>query len=623
MASVFDACPSSLPCGVHRPTHEIIPTDLTPTERELLDLEPPAEVVSLHSAAHLVSFARHLKEIIDQPVHRAEALDSVFYSILGCAVFCKQADGTFVTARWIGGKLGTTPVLIEFDPIETPIVDLPRTTLWHEMLRDGFLEEAWLRLGGTEPAARWAAWAWPELERRLIRTIDPRRLRSRIRAGLELDWRTVSVLRTIERTDGLGRPSVTHYNLIRSDIKTLAELHEISPLLAVLWFYLDRYGGVDSGGETMQQLKRVCRDLGIKPAQWRLLVKSGAPLLTAFRIFLTEFVASTGPNRSVDFLRTLAVLEPTRMHDPDLWRSVFSMAGTRNRAPESYATALATVGKALRHIVALIERGEATADLVQRRSELHAICAWIADLKVKQFDVRQRRRGWAFLVAKANGYASQRKRALELEAVNWRAPCLPVTVGDFTAVPLVCGRDLWEESVAMRHCADRFAQRCLERKTAIFSVRRSDDTRYATLALDAGDEGWHLRQVSGPANQRVGPELDELIALTTATLDAMAHLSTDVACEAQYRLRILANGHPHQYRIGGLFDTADDAIAAAELVCRTTLPSFDAAGQFLWKLYGEWPTIEALNDACPVDFNAGEYVSNLCLTDTNLSLGSK
>jgi hypothetical protein len=611
MQSPFDAYPVSqkLHCGIYRSGRDVLPNELTSFEADLLGAAPPASLAKFHSPHHLVSFARHLATIVNNPVHRVQVGSHVFHSILGVAVFHCEQDGTYTTALWARPADGQTSWLVEFEPRDTPILDFPRTTLWQSTLRDAFLHEAVERIGDVHAAREWVDWAWAQLQPQLIDSIDLRRLRSTIREQLNLDLGTMSLLRRIRSITGQS-VNVPGYNFVRRHLEPLRELHNLSPLMAAL------AGGLNLSSDWVDSpakcLKHACTALGIKPQQWKLIAQRNSPLLAAYKSFRLEFAGSGGMPPARDFLQLIAILKPSRGFNPDVWRSILSMCGTRFQPPESYSQVLGKVGKTLAHIVRLVERGASPRSRDQQNAELHLICAWVADTVVRDLTPPQRRLGWSYLVRTAQTYARQREAALALESMRWSIPLAPVTVGGFTAIPLTNGKELWEESIAMRHCADRYGEQCQKGTHILFSVRAADASRYATVGLKCSDGEWEAMQVSGFANKRLGTELDELIVVLVTLMNLLPVPSAQEIPGPHYRVYSTWNWEFDGRWLNGVYNDPEAAVAAAKAVCETTLSSRDLAGYREWERTGETAFITFVGGAPAVNFNSIDYVREFC-----------
>jgi hypothetical protein len=277
------------------------------------------------------------------------------------------------------------------------------------------------------------------------------------------------------------------------------------------------------------------------------------------------------------------------------------MVGTRASAPESYADNLSPVRNTLGHIIRLLEAGKAPQNRDQRITELHEICAWVADTVVRQILPQQRRRGWAFLVRSARTHAEQRQRALELESLRWSVPLHPVTVGDYTAVPLTCGRDLWEESIAMRNCADTYGERCKAGTTLVLSVRDLHGHRKATFALEQRMGSWMLTHAVGPANQHLGRVFDEVIDTTLALLGAVASHQSPSEGRTRGHTAVIANFFDEKWWGENSFFREWAALGEALPADKSGLPSADDAGCEPGLLSSETASLVARDEADPVE----------------------
>lgn len=614
MSSAFDAYPALLHCGICRDDIEGLPVGLTPVERALQQLTPPVEFLAAHSSAHLVSFARHVCNIVEDPIRRVEVGSQRYAAVLGVAVFHFEPDGTFSTALWRQPESEGENWLVEFYPRDTPILDFPRTALWHSTLREAFVREAQGRIGCEEIAEGWADWAWNRIRERVIDPIDLRRLRARIRGGLALDWATVSMMLDAYRFDGARFPcSVITYNATRRDFGLLRDLQRYSALFPLLArrFTLPEVGAGGSA-EAAARFKQACLSIGLRRAQWRLVAERSAPLLPLWQSFIREFMGDMHREPAADFLRVIALLEPTGPIDLEVWRAILSMTGTCVNAPPSYADSLVRVGDTLRHIVRLIATGRAPSCSGQRRAELHEICAWVADKAVNGLSRAQRARGWAYLLRRAKLHADERRRMLELESMQWPVPLHPVSVGELTAVPLTCGMDLWEESVAMHHCADLYGERCAAGTTLVLSVRTADGGRKATLAIERRRGDWVLSHAVGPFNRQIGKEFDDLIDATLSLLNAVDSSRRRSLRGPRYRIDVVDNFDHGESWSENTFRSVEAALGEARRICRSGLPSRDESGREAWLLFGETPIIVELDGAEPANFDALEYINRLC-----------
>jgi hypothetical protein len=614
MDAPFDLYPRFLHCGIHRDSFDRLPVELSHVEWELLDTQPPPELAAGHCAGHLVSFARHVADIVDDPIRRVEVNGQVFHSILGVVVYHRAADQTFSTALWQRPRTEGESWLTAFLPRETPILDFPRTDLWRTTLHQTLVREAQQRMGNREAGKHWADWAWALICERVIVLTDHRRLRARIRGGLAPDQTTISLMRWFRRFDGgRYRHTVSTYNRYRRERDAFLQLRQCSPLFPLLsrWLTLPEIGAGGSA-EASARLKQACLTQGVKLAQWRILAAPGAPLLPAFQSFVREFMGDWHREPVEDFLGVIALLEPTRGIEPEVLRVILGMVGTQANPPDSYAASLAPVRNTLRHIIRLIEAGKAPKSRDQRDAELHEICAWVADTAVRKLLPQQRRQGWAFMIRSARQHSEQRQRALKLESLQWSVPRHPLTIGDFTVVPLTCGRDLWEESVDMRHCADLYGARCMAGTTLVLSVRDAGGRRKATLALERKKGSWLLTHAVGRANRQLGKEFEELIEAMLSVLNVVDSSRLKSMKGPSYRIDVLDNYDHGRSRSENSFRSAEAALGEARRICKGGLSSRDEAGRDTWLLFGETPIIVTLDGADPIQFDALEYINQLC-----------
>ena len=613
MESPFSAYPALLHCGIHRKSINSLPDALSSFEQVLMQVEPPPEFEKVHCKSHMVSFARHLQTIIEDPIRLVNIEAEQFAAVLGVVVFHLDQDSCYSTALWQRPQKEDESWLAEFLPLGTPILDFPRTNLWQLTIKDSFIIEARQRINDPQMADGWANWAWSLLENNLISTINVRQLRSKIRNGLKLDDKTVRLMNACRHFYGAcHQPSVIDYNFYRSSRDLLIELQKSSELSMQIGSRITLpESGAKGSTEATARFKQACLTLGIKPKQWRLIAAPSAHLLTAFKSFLREFVGEKQREPAEDFLNVIALLQPTKGIDTQTWRMILSIAGSRAKAPESYAGSLLPLRETLRHIIRLIETGRATRNRDQRNSELHEICAWLSDKAITELLTQQRREGWEYLVQKARHHAEQRQQALLLDSMKWSVPLHPVTVGEYTAVPLTCGLDLWEESVAMHHCSDLYGERCQSGSTLILSIRNSGGLRRATIAIERKKGDWRLTHAVGPANRQLGKEFDNLIDATLSVLNVVESTRTRSMTGPRYRIDVLDNyDYGHSWSENTFF-SAEAALCEAKRICKSGLDSRNEKGRDMWFNFGETPLIINLAGAAPVDFDPVEYINKL------------
>ena len=308
----------------------------------------------------------------------------------------------------------------------------------------------------------------------------------------------------------------------------------------------------------------------------------------------------------------IKLLKPTKRLDDEVWRSFLSLFGTRVNSPGSFSHSLAPFGDTLCHILRLIEAGKAPRERKLRNKELHEICAWVVDTRIHQLKPQQRKLGWAYLLKQAQLHTNQRRRSEALKILRWTTALQPMTFGQWTAIPLTCGADLWEESVAMRHCADLYGDRCMSGHTLITSVRDSEGKRKATLAFNRNEGEWHLNHAVGPANRQVGKQFDELIDAILALLNGAVRSTGKRSKQPMYRIDVIDNFNFTSVWSESTYSSAESALSAARLICKSGLPTRDANGRESWVHFGETPLIISLGEAEPIEFCATEYINKLC-----------
>ena len=606
MSSPFKAYPAPLHCGLYRAHIKKVPAQLSSVELELSQLRPPFDLIPVHNRSHLVSFANHISSLIEQPVQKVVTDQGNFFCVLGVAVFHKLPNKTFSLGVWESHP-DQPPSLREIHPYKTPLIDFPRTDLWQDTLANALKDESRARINDDALAQAWADWAWQSIYERLIAPLDLRRLRSRIRKGLDLNIATLSMLRRLRGITYEPIPSVPRHNHIQQNLTELTELWRQSPLMAAL--AIDLTPEDHPGGVSARFFKRMCEALELKPKQWKLIADPKAPLLSAYKSLRYEFVNEEFDAPAVDFIQLIKLLKPTKAIDTEIWRSILSLVGTRYKCPRSYAGALESVGESLAHLVRLIERGSCPSDIAVLRKHVHLIGAWILDKGVSSISKSQRRLGWEFLRKQGVRHALYRKRLLEGGA--WTVPLHPMKMGEYDIIPICNGGDLWQESVAMAHCVDTYSNLCRNGEVVMISLRKNRLERYATVALHKPNGAWLVKQISGKANKRLGKDVDEVGNFLAMLLNLTCPCSDSQPKLPHYVVKVTSNSAINDAQVVLTCHSADEALAAAQEICLASFEAHKALGLLSWLIEGMSAHIEPHCGATPVPFDPTQFVGQV------------
>lgn len=511
------------PCHVRDDLREL-PVSFGPRLESLRGLHPPTPLHEGHDVDHFVSFAAYVKEFADAPVQIVRIDGYRFTHILGRMVFARRPDGVFDLFFWRrSGSNGRWILQQEPDDL-TPLLDLPRGSLWLDQLRELLDREAIQRLGDTRLARQWAAWAWRCIDQHVIRHIDLRRLRSRIRGAVGLDLDILHVLHQRRRHCDGPYWFVIEYNREQRRRAQSRILEREAPSLLPLYWGLSSHKDFDLQLEPKQALQRFAASRGIKPRTWKWLAHSGRRGATLCRIASREFFPWNEERNALEYLDVLAILAPARRPRIETLRQVLSLFSTRAAQPASYAVPIRAFGASLRHVLRLLERASTGGYRSLDLESLHTILAWLSDTDCTELTRSQRQGGWKWLMRQAEQHRLRLQRMPSSNA-SWEPPVATIETGPYRIVPLASAAAMWEESIAMRHCADRYIPSCENGHHHLFSIRSRCGKRVATVCLSRESESsWSLTAVAGKANSEpsaaVRSAAKELLAEVNREADA-------------------------------------------------------------------------------------------------------
>ena len=467
-------------------------------------LLPPEDVAAVHDADHMLSFAVHVRACIAQPIEVRDLDGHRLVFVLSQALFSRAPDGRCALHVWRRDHDGAWR-LAPADLCEAPIDDQPGTSLWADSLCELLASEAAERSGEPLRAMAWAGWAWQEIRRAAVSGPALRRLRSMIRGALGPDPEVRRMLRLRRRFAAVDRWSMAQHEDERRWLPVTQRLEREAPALLPLYWAFRGKTCFDPGLDPKQALQRIARLRGLKPAQWRSLANGGRRALAQQAAIRREFLGEGEHEDAVEHLELLRLMEPRRRLSTEVWRQVLSLFGTRRSKRRGYADGFMAYAESLRHVVRLVERREAAGERADADGELHAILAWIADRRIARFERNQRRGGWGWLVAQAERHRTLQQRIADRPDGAWDAALAERSIDGLRVVPLDSAAKVWEEAVAMRHCADRYIGPCRDGDSRLFSLRRPTGKRVATARLTRCPDGsWQLEELAGKANARPG-----------------------------------------------------------------------------------------------------------------------
>ena len=579
--------------------------------RQLLYLgkvHAPPKLEADHSSAHLKSFAAHVQSLINMPCETLCIEGLKLYNVMGLIVLEKLPLGNFNALIWQKEPDWTGPGLQSFEPLKTPIMKFPSTNLWKTVLNEVLEKEAILRIGDVVRAQAWTEWAWIHIEYSVIDELNTQELQYAIRKGLELDTTTERLLKLKDHYQPSELISIRDYNEVHLNQKELLAVKAQAPLLLPLWWGFESLNILPTEGDPVGRLKKCLLSIGGKPAQWRALANSAESGINSYEILCKEFLGGDLLQNTTQVVSILSTLGTNQL--PPIWllRQVLSLVGTKAKPPEHYASDLNAVYKTLRHVLRLIEAMPKTKQQPALQAQTHSILRWVWDKRIKALDRKQRQGGWTYLLEHATEYADERQNLLSIEKMNWTSPIPVIEIAGHQVVPLTSGKALWEEAVNMKHCADIYAEVCLQGQWLLFSVRDLTGKRKATISYKLVNEEWDFIQVCGVANRQAS----ESVIAVVKVLNDLINIQIKSPEDAMYEVYVFEMWEPRKpWRYGG-YKTAKGALAAAKSVCDCELESRDQRGYEQWCMFGDDAVISSVNKAPEIDFSGHAYMEELC-----------
>ena len=327
------------------------------------------------------------------------------------------------------------------------------------------------------------------------------------------------------RTSWRRGASVGDYNLMVASGKQIHQICRDSPRVAALYPLFCDAPDFDQTLEPAAALKQFLLKNGVDQAGWRAVCAMGSdslePLLTLYD--------APRDKAMLDLLKCLCALRVRE--DTQLWAlaHLFSTFGAHGSRPMQYLKSI-DGDPTLAHILWCSPRNLTPSP--QDLNELDLVIRWAMDEHIAQLDKRQRQAGWPWLLKQARQWQTREQIRLKANKQRWHSPITAVSINRLTFEALLTELSLWDEALALHHCADVYGHRCQDGTYLIYSVRQPAplgnaqvDKRVATLALSRLGPKWRLDQLVGPANTGVNDAIEQaaltLIKLLNAQTDAV------------------------------------------------------------------------------------------------------
>jgi hypothetical protein len=328
-------------------------------------------------------------------------------------------------------------------------------------------------------------------------------LRRQIAQAMHLDPAVVEIARRIRPRHRDGYLAQEDYGLAWRHFDTLARVRREAPnLLRPVALALAAHE-VEEGRDVVAHLKLRLRRYGLTEVGWRLLAAASPRLFDA-----ALAAADDPPLRTIVAVAT--VLADLRLPFVPSARLVACMVEVFTRVAGRRRLRFGPEWQAqprwfLRAAAVELERrrGDAPATAAFRADFLRAE-HWARSANAEP-DANQRRAGWAWVTRAREAWEARRRVAAASGQPLWAGPFPEgdIEVEGCRVRALTTPLDLWDESVALRHCLFGYRTEMHGGRFAAFSVAEgAGRQRRATVGLQFkdGPARWVVHQVRGFAN---------------------------------------------------------------------------------------------------------------------------
>ena len=478
---------------------------------------------------------RFLAELHD-PVRVIEWQGERFVRVLGlCVVWCRR-DGTLAVFDWWSGKLAQAP------SERVSLLGMPTRVRWLRVHARAAAREllAWARRRGIDTSLAAATNAAEALFREFLAdaraNVDLAAVRREVAAALRIDRQSMRVAARLALPVERCYPiTVADYNLAVSRRQELAEVDRHAPALLPIYVVLSARPNWPVAEEPLAALRSTLIGAGLSARHWRWMLKRDRRILRPLLRFFPIGTRGEREHAVIEYLRVLELLHEHRRSrplSPSTIERVLTIFGNERSREHEYCSWIR--GRRFQIVLAdFDDSGEVSAE---RWSELDLVLRWAYCHDATTMDERQRSAGWPWLVRTARRWC---KRALlQVRSADWSWPVLVerLDVGGLQWIGLGSQLELWDEGLAMHHCADMYWESCAHGESLVFSLR-DEARRIATARLELVRGEWQLAEVAGPANLSVSGStralLEPLLAAVRARQAVLGAVALPVrACHA-------------------------------------------------------------------------------------------
>ncbi|MFK7964741.1 MAG: hypothetical protein AB8C46_12325 [Burkholderiaceae bacterium] len=500
----------------------------------------------LHELCPVPAVINAFRKMLSQPVQQGVYRGGRYATALGAYLFHLDENGTLLTWRW--SARGPVPIS-EHEVGLARIVSQPD---WLEQ-NASLLGSRLFEVSRQRPAHPGFDLPVPPTARAygqlLINAIARRFLTLPVIETTQQALQHALCLRNDQltlagslpaRTSGCQGASVGDYNLMVASGREIHQIRQDSPQVADLYPLFCDAPDFEQTLEPAAALRQFLLMNGADQASWRSVCAMGSTSLEPF-LSLYDAPRDKAMLDLLNCLRALRVREATQ-----LWAlaHLFSTFGAHGSRPMQYLKSI-DCDPTLVHILSCSPRR--LTPNPQDLDELDLVIRWAMDEHIAQLDKRQRQAGWPWLLKQARQWQKREQFRLKASKQRWQAPITAVSIDQLTFEALLTELSLWDEALALRHCADVYGHRCRDGAYLIYSVRlpatlasAQADKRLATLALSRLGPKWRLDQLVGPANTGVSDAIEQ----AALTLIKLLNTQTDAVFVGVRKGRLGPDGAP-------------------------------------------------------------------------------
>lgn len=387
-----------------------------------------------------------------------------------------------------------------------------------------------------ELALKWLAGVIERLARRCIDGLQMRRL---LREALGADPVLLNTARRARpRTHRKGDVTSDWWNLCLAHREALLELQRVAPALVPLYGELIVHGKVEPGRLDWTYFRKTVAVEGLLPAKWRFLMHD--PAKPVWQMYREGLIGSL--EHLCAFLTGWAKLHdglPEHIRMPRaLWETLArtSVDPVRGHVlpPIVWPVTPRATRQAIERYRRSVEVGKG-ADFIE--NEWGPVVRWAANYAEANQPTPVRYWG----TARREATEDERRIKARNQDLSWHVPAAKLEDGELYAVALANGVELAEEAIAMRHCADRYAKRCMDGELLIFSVREiATDKRRASVAIELRRDRARLAEVVRSLNR--APDKLELAFAEKLAQAVSEQLQARAEADAQLKVAIPPSG---------------------------------------------------------------------------------